>query len=60
MMVSLLFPEAEVGLPRKLVNLNQEPFLHCYGHALNLAACDTSKQSKIMKDALELTHEITY
>ena len=34
-------------------------FTHCYGHALNLAASDTIKQSKIMKDALDTTHEIT-
>ena len=34
-------------------------YTHCYGHALNLAACDTIKQSKLMKDALETTHEIT-
>ena len=23
-------------------------FTHCYGHALNLAACDTLKKSKVM------------
>ena len=34
-------------------------FTHCYGHALNLAACDTIKRMKVMKDALETTHEIT-
>ena len=34
-------------------------FTHCYGHALNLAASDTIKQSKVMKDALDTTHEIT-
>ena len=34
-------------------------FTHCYGHALNLAASDTIKSSKVMKDALETTHEIT-
>ena len=32
---------------------------HCYGHALNLATCDTIKRIKVMKDALETTHEIT-
>ena len=32
---------------------------HCYGHALNLAAGDTLKQSKLMKEALETTREIT-
>ena len=34
-------------------------FTHCYGHALNLAASDVLKQSKLMKDALDITHEIT-
>ena len=34
-------------------------FTHCYGHALNLAASDTIKSLKVMKDALETTHEIT-
>ena len=34
-------------------------FTHCYGHALNLAACDTIKRMKVMKDSLETTHKIT-
>ena len=34
-------------------------FTHCYGHSLNLAAGDTIKKYKIMKKALEMTHEIT-
>ena len=34
-------------------------FTHCYGHSLNLAASDSMKTSRIMKDALETTHEIT-
>ena len=34
-------------------------FTHCYGHSLNLAASDTVKKSKLMKDALDTTHEIT-
>ena len=34
-------------------------YTHCYGHSLNLAASDAIKSSKIMKDALETTHEIT-
>ena len=37
----------------------QAVYTHCYGHALNLAAGDTLKQSKLMKDALETTREIT-
>jgi len=34
-------------------------YTHCYGHALNLACGDTIKKCKIMKDALDITHEIT-
>ena len=34
-------------------------FAYCYGHALNLAANDTLKQSKLMKDVLDTTREIT-
>ena len=41
---------------------DEEPravFTHCYGHSLKLAASDTVKKSKLMKDALDTTHEIT-
>ncbi len=41
---------------------SEEPranFVHCFGHALNLAAGDTVKQNKILKDALDTTHEIS-
>ena len=34
-------------------------FTQCYGHSLNLTASDSMKASRIMKDALETTHEIT-
>ena len=34
-------------------------FTHCYGHSLNLACCDTIKRCKLMKDAMDTTHEIT-
>ena len=34
-------------------------YTHCYGHALNLAASDTLKQCKLMKDALDTSYEIT-
>ena len=34
-------------------------YTHCYGHALYLAAADTLKQSKLMKDTLDTTREIT-
>ena len=31
-------------------------FTHCYGHSLDLAACDSIKNSKIVKNALDVTH----
>ncbi len=34
-------------------------FTHCYGHSLNVAASDTLKESKLMRDALETVHEVT-
>lgn len=34
-------------------------YSHCYGHALSLACADSIKNNKLMKDALEITHEIT-
>jgi len=34
-------------------------YTHCYGHSLDLAACDTIKRSKVVKDALDITHEVS-
>jgi len=34
-------------------------YTHCYGHSLNLAAADTIKSSRVMKSALDTTHEIS-
>ena len=34
-------------------------YTHCYGHALNLACADAIKRCKIIKDALDITYEIT-
>ena len=34
-------------------------YTNCYGHSLNLAASDTLKESKLMKNALDTTYEIT-
>ena len=34
-------------------------YTHCYGHSLNLACADTIKTCKLLKDALDTTHEIT-
>ena len=37
---------------------SRAPFTHCYTHLLNIAVGDAIKNSKLMKDALETTHEI--
>lgn len=34
-------------------------YIHCYGHALNLAISDTVKGSKVMKDALDVIFEVS-
>ena len=34
-------------------------YIHCYGHASSLAAGDSIKNSKIMKDALDITFEVS-
>ena len=47
------------GIAKQISDLEPRAiYTHCYGHALNLATGDTLKQSKIMRDALEMTHEI--
>ena len=33
--------------------------IHCYGHALNLAVSETMRTSKVMRDALDTTFEIS-
>ena len=34
-------------------------FTHCYGHSLNLAMCDTIKGTKLLRDAMDVTYEIS-
>ena len=34
-------------------------YTHCYGLALNMACADTIKQSKVTKDSLDITFEMT-
>ena len=33
--------------------------LHCYGHSLNLAMSDTIKGTKLLRDSMDVTHEIS-
>ena len=51
---------ARSGVTKRI--LDEEPravYTHCYGHSINLAASDAVKQTKVMRDALDMTHEIT-
>lgn len=34
-------------------------YTHCYGHSINLAANDALTSSKLLKDALDMTREVT-
>lgn len=48
------------GVAKRISDLEPRAvYTHCYGHALNLAAGDTLKQSNLIKDALDTTREIT-
>lgn len=48
------------GVATKISELEPRAvYTHCYGHSLNLAVSDTLKESKVMKDALDTTYEIT-
>ena len=51
---------AKSGVATQL--LKDEPravYMHCYGHALNLAVGDTVKKCKVMKDSLDTTFEVS-
>ena len=51
---------SKCGVAKTICDLEPRAvYTHCYGHALNLAAGDTLKQFKLMKEALETTREIT-
>ena len=48
------------GVAKRIKDIEKKAlFTHCYTHSLNLAVGDAIKGSKIMKEALETTHEIT-
>ena len=49
---------ARNGVAKQLCD--EEPraiYLHCYGHAFNLAVADSVRNSRVMKDALDVTYE---
>ncbi len=48
------------GVATKILQLESRAlFTHCYGHSLNLAVRDTIKNSKVARDALDTSFEIT-
>ena len=48
-----------VVLPPDTQEEPRATFTHCYGHALNLAAGDTIKKNKLLRNALDTTFEIS-
>jgi len=51
---------AKTGVAKQIRDVEKKAvYTHCYGHALNLAAGDCIKRSKVMRDALETTYEIS-
>ena len=51
---------AKNGVAVQLANEESRAiFTHCYGHALNLAAGDTIKKNKVLRDALDTTLEMS-
>ena len=51
---------AKSGVAKRFLEVEPRAFYtHCYGHALNLAASDTIRICKMLKDALDTTYEIT-
>ena len=48
------------GLKTRILEVNQKAlYVHCYGHSLNLAVQDTVKATRLIKDVLDTTFELT-
>ena len=51
---------AKTGVAKQLSDEERRAiYIHCDGHALNLATGDSVKKSKLMKDALDTTFEVS-
>ena len=51
---------AKTGVAKRITDVEKRAlYIHCYGHALNLACNDAMKQSKVLKDSLAVAYEIT-
>ena len=52
--------ESENGVATQILSLaGRAVYMHCFGHALNLAFAATLKQSRDFREALEIAYEIT-
>ncbi len=48
------------GVAKQIADMEPHAiFLHCYGHALNLACQDTIRSIKVIRDALDTTFELS-
>lgn len=51
---------AKTGVAKQICDIERKAvYTHCYGHALNLAVGDYIRKSKVMRDTLETTYEIS-
>ena len=50
---------AKSGIAKRTQEEPRAVYTHCYGHSINIAICDTVKQSKLIKNALETFYEMT-
>ena len=51
---------AKTGVAKQLSDEERRAiYIHCDGHALNLATGDSVKKSKLMKDSLDTTFEVS-
>lgn len=60
MMERVICPGLKKGVATTIIQ--KEPravYTHCYGHALNLAVCDTIRGCKVLRDSMDTVHEIS-
>ncbi len=57
MMELVIWSGAKKGVATTIIQ--KEPravYTHCYGHALNLAVCDTIRGCKVLRDSMDTVH----
>ena len=51
---------SSLGVAKSILDEAQRGvYFHCYRHSISLAASDTIKETKLTRDTLDMTHEIT-